>query len=276
MRTRAHRLVAGLALAAAVCLLAGPGGAGEKNKVWKQFLPAEPFQVLVKRAAENAQKALSGSPDEEALKKAQFNGLMIAGYVRSAKEPDTPERGAVRDAGLKLARLAGEKSKVEEARRLAADLAAEKVKAAGTGEKEFNPQAYLKDLADLMEHFKTQKKGGEGIHEKLQSNIPLKGTLNGIEEKLRVLVRRKLTDANMKKEADELALLGYRAAVVGELTYYYPQKKNAKEWQELSLEMRDAGIALAEAAKTRDSEAVLKAGNNLNSSCNRCHSEFRK
>src|SRR5260370_26132802 len=85
MRTRAHRFVAGLALAAAVGLLAGPGAAGEKDKVWKQFLPAETYQELVKRAAKNAEEALAGSPNEEAIKRPQFNALMIAAYTKSTR-----------------------------------------------------------------------------------------------------------------------------------------------------------------------------------------------
>src|SRR5438270_13873825 len=68
MRTHAHRFVFGGALIMAVCLLAGSGGAGEKEKVWKQFLPAKAYKELVTRAAKNAEEALTGTPSEEAIK----------------------------------------------------------------------------------------------------------------------------------------------------------------------------------------------------------------
>jgi hypothetical protein len=275
MRTHARRFVAGLALAAAVCLLAGPGGAGEKDQVWKPFLPADAYKELVKRAAKNIGEALAGSPNEEALKRAQFNALMIAAYTKSTAT--TPDVQAVQNASRSMVQGIRTKGGLDVVRQMAKAIGAGEMKGHGVGkEPSFDPKDSLADLGDVMEHFKTQKKGGEGIHTALQSNIRLKGALNGIEEKLRALAMKKLSDANLKKEADELALLGYRAAVVGEVTYFYPPKKNAKEWRELAVEMRDAGVALADAAKKQDGEAVLKASNNLNSSCNRCHSEFRK
>jgi len=134
--------------------------------------------------------------------------------------------------------------------------------------------------AALMEHYKTKGKGGEGVHPSLQSNIKLKGTQNGIEEKIRTLVLKKQTPAVLEKEADELALLASRAAAVGEVLYELaPTKKVGKkdpaEWKQNSLAMRDAGIDLAEAARKKDAEAVFRAGNKLNSSCSQCHSTFR-
>src|SRR5262245_19820568 len=123
MRTYARRCVAAAALAGAVCLLTAPGGAGEKGgNVWKPFLPADAYQELVKRAGKAIEEALAGDPSEEAVKKAQFNALMIAGYALSAKEPGEAERATVRAAALKIARLAGQKGKAGEARELAAGL----------------------------------------------------------------------------------------------------------------------------------------------------------
>jgi hypothetical protein len=275
MSTHVHRFVFAGALAAAVGLLAGPGGAGEKGKVYKQFLPPDAYKELVARAAKAAEEALAGTPNEDAVKKAQFNGLMIAAYALSAKGGGA-DLGGTQDYALKMAKAAGEKGKADQARMYAASL----VKGTGSREGErkdlTNPSAYVGDVNELMEHLKTKNKGGEGIHPSLQSNIRLKGTQNGIEEKLRALAMRKLTDANMKKEADELALLGYRMAVLGELTYFYAPKKKTKEWQDLSLDQRNAGVALAEAAKQKDVEAVYKASEALNSSCTQCHSGFRK
>jgi hypothetical protein len=267
--------VAAVALAATAWLLAGPSRAGDKAAVWKSFLPADAYTELVGRAAKNIEEALAGKPDEDAIKKAQFNAVMIAAYTLSAKEGGKDPAG-VRAAALGLAKLAGAKGKLGEARKLAAALAAGMIPpGAPKAEPPADWKPYLENRADLMEHMKTKMKGGDGIHPTLQSNIRLKGTQNGIEEKVRALAMKQLMPAGAAKEADELALLGYRAAVLGEVTYFYLPKKNVKEWHELALEMRDAGIALAEAAKKKDTEAILKAANSLNSSCNRCHSEFR-
>lgn len=272
MRTHARTFAAAAALTAAICLLAGPGAAGDKGQVWKQFLPADAYKELVSRAAKNVEEALTGKPSEEAVKKAQFNALLIAGYAMSA---EGAQLSGMPEAALHLAKFAGQKGKQDEARKMAEALGAGRVTSNGGKAKFGDAKAYLADRADLMEHFKTRAKGGEGIHPSLQSNIRLKGTQNGIEEKLRSLAMKKVSEANAKKESAELALLGYRAAVVGAVTYFYAPKKNAQEWHDLSLAMRDAGIALADAAKKKDAEAISKAANSLNSSCNQCHSAFR-
>ena len=64
MRTHARKVVAAVALVAAAGLLAAPGAAGDKGKVWKQFLPADAYQELFTRAAKNVEKALEGTPTE--------------------------------------------------------------------------------------------------------------------------------------------------------------------------------------------------------------------
>jgi hypothetical protein len=272
MRTHARGLVFGVALLAIACLVAGAGG-GDKGAAWKQFLPPEAYKELVGRAARATEQALASKGDE-AVRKAQFNALMIAGYTMSAREGGEALAG-VREAALRLVKLASEKGKEEEARKLAASLASGAVK--GGGKKDFaNPKDYLADINDLMIHFRTVKKGGEGLPPALQSNPRLKGALNGIEEKLGFLAKKPLTDAGLKKESAELALLGYRAAVVGELTDRYPATKEAKLWHEKAQAMRDAGLALAEAARKKDAEGVHQASSRLNSSCTECHRVFQK
>ena len=275
MRQHAHRLVVGVAMVAAVGLLTGFGGAGEKGKVWKPFLSAEAYKELVKRAAKNAEEALASNPDEAAIKKAQFNALMIAGYTMSTKAAPAGELAGTQAAALASAKLAGEKGKTAQARMYMLALLKGVGKGGGERPNFTDPKPYVGDVAELMEHFRTKKKGGEGIPSALQSNARLKGALNGIEEKLRSLSMKKLSDARVEKEAKELALLGDRAAVVGELTYFYAPKKKAKEWHDISLAMRDAGIALAEAARKKNAEAIERASNSLSSSCNQCHSAFR-
>jgi hypothetical protein len=279
MRTHARRFALAAALAAAVGLLATSGRAGDKDGVWKEFLPNDAYRELVKRAAKNIEDALAGKPSEEAIKTAQFNALMIAAYTMSAKEPSAAERATLRAAALKVAKLAGQKGKADEARKLAASLPT--LKADPGAKADFGKvQDYLPERADLMEHFKVKMKGGEGIHPVLQNPLPLRTARNGIEEKIIILAKKPRPGTGLAKEADELALLAYRAAVVGELTSFYPPprgkgKGTPQQWRELSLAMRDAGIALAEAAKKKDADGVFKASSSLNSSCNQCHSDFR-
>src|SRR5205814_8662965 len=134
-----------------------------------------------------------------ALKKAQFNALLIAAYTMSAK--DDGAGASLRTGALKLAKTIPQKGKLADARAQASMLLKAKVNPADKGEPG-DWKAYLEDRADLMEHFKTKMKGGEGIAPALQSNIRLKGALNGIEEKLRALAMKKLTDAGAAKEAE--------------------------------------------------------------------------
>jgi hypothetical protein len=110
----------------------------------------------------------------------------------------------------------------------------------------------------------------------LQSNIRLKGALNSVEDKVRALAMKELTDVGMRTEARELELLGYRIAVAASLQYHYiPAPKDGKDfaavWRTLSAQMRDHGVALALAAHENDTTAVFKAGRDLNTACNRCH-----
>src|SRR5207302_909100 len=102
-----------------------------------------------------------------------------------------------------------------------------------------------------------------------RSNPRLKAA--GIEDKIEFLAKKKPSDAVVKKEAAELALLGYRAAVVGELTDRYPVTKEPKVWHDTARAMRDAGIALAEAARAKDATGVQEASKRLSNSCTECH-----
>src|SRR5262249_36090237 len=54
-------------------------------------------------------------------------------------------------------------------------------------------------LREIMDILQPQKKGGDGIASELQVNIRLKGALNGIEEKVRNLASKKLTEPVLDK-----------------------------------------------------------------------------
>lgn len=280
MRMPLRWLVVCGALLGALGTLSDLGSAGGKESPWKPFLPAKDYRTLVERAAANIEESLTGKVEEEGIKRAQFNAVMIAAYTLSTKDGGTPqELATVREAALKIAHMVTEKKKLEDAKKLAKALLTLK---ADPNAKLEPPDVgkYVEDRADIMEHYKVKSKGGDGIHTDLQSNIRLKGALNGIEEKLRDLATKPKTQLVVDKESNELGLLAYRAAVhAGLIHYYAPAKKigdrDPNEWREISIQMREAGIQLADAARKKDPEAVFKAGSRLHSSCSQCHSRFR-
>jgi len=119
---------------------------------------------------------------------------MIAAYTKSA--PDGGEQG-VRRLGLQLASWPGPGASWPRRRNLAAVYP--NVKAGGGQGDKVNWKDYAEEVMDLMIHYKTKTKGGEGIAPELQSNIRLKGTQNGIEEKIRALAMKKLMPAGLAK-----------------------------------------------------------------------------
>jgi hypothetical protein len=276
MKTHVRGVFVGVALALAVLCLSRPGAAGGgKDTGWKEFLDPKDAKELTDRARKTALGALAGNPDEDAIKKAQANLLTIAAYARSIKGGAADRRGATYQSALELARRLGQKGKLAGVR-----MSLEKnFFVFDKGDFNGDLTKLGVDNAALMEHYKTVGKGGDGIHASLQSNIKLKGTQNGIEEKIRTLITKKLPQATLEKESEELALLALRVAAVGELVHEFPPKKTAKanpaEWRDYAVAMRDAGIELAAAARKKDAEAVFKASTKLNGSCSQCHATFR-
>ena len=169
-------------------------------------------------------------------------------------------------------------SLLEEARKLAAELATGK----GTNGKKTGPapdwKAIIGDIGDAMNPLATKAKGGEGIHADLQYNAKVKNQ-NGIEALIIALSGKKLSDANLGKMSKELELLGYRVATLGALTLRRgPGKKNrddVKQWDEQSIVMRDSSIDLAHAARKKDAATVFSASAKLVNSCVECHSNFK-
>src|SRR5262249_37331584 len=148
--------------------------------------------------------------------------------------------GTTADIAQDLGKAIRTRGKLEEAKKLATALAEGlEAKAAG-GKRDWRADL---DLFDIMNPLKTLAKGGDGLADELKVNIRLKGALNGVEEKIRNLAAKKLTDAQMTKAAKELSLLAYRMAVLGEIVHDFPPPKKGKgtpaEWRELSVQMRD-------------------------------------
>src|SRR5947209_5438819 len=83
-----------------------------------------------------------------------------------------------------------------QANKLAADLA----NLHGEGEASEAVLGKVSDIAALMDLLRPKDKGGEGLAAALQSNARLKGALNGIEEKIRALAKKKLADDRIGTE----------------------------------------------------------------------------
>jgi hypothetical protein len=264
-----RRGIAGLV--GALALLAGTSYGGDR--AFKSFLPDDAYKQLVQREAKIVQDNLK-TGDEDKLTRARVGALMIQGYAASHVKPaDGAHAHAI--AALGLGKAIRDK-KLDEARKMAEALATGT--SGSVADTKLDWRADL-DLKEIMDPLKVQSKGGDGIAPELQVNIRLKGALNGIEEKIRNLAVKKLNEPVLDKANKELALLGYRMAVLAEITHEFPPPKKGKgspkEWQTLSIEMRDAGIEMAQAAHTKNAEALFKAATRLNSSCTQCHNSFR-
>jgi hypothetical protein len=271
------RLATAAALVACLSLASRPSSAGDADKGFKQFLPPEAYKELVGRAVKNIEEAVA-EKSTKGTHKAQFNAAMIACYTLSARDVDAEHLAAARAAAAKVAALLKDKGKHEEAVKLAGAIPTIKGPAEGKVAAA-DLKGFVPARIHVMEHFEPKAKGGDGIHPSLMSNIKLKGALNSIEEKIRALGNKPI--ANVEKEAAELELLGYRSAAAAELIYLFAPAQKAKkggtpeDWRQASVEMREAGVALAEAAKKKDGQAIFKAGGALNGACNRCHSDFK-
>ena len=133
--------------------------------------------------------------------------------------------------------------------------------------------AYAKahsDVDELMTAFKPAKKGGIGVT----------GSEKGIENVLTQVGRDAPTAANLTKMSDAYAEMGYNIAAVGLITEALaPEKNSGKKtrdsWIEWSKGTIDAGLKLADAAKSKSSADVKTHASKVNTSCNSCHTTFR-
>jgi cytochrome c556 len=257
-------LAASLALGIALWVVTGPGRAGSNNK---PFVPSDIYKELVGREAKILKDSLKGSPSEEQLVRARLAAVMLARLALDADNVGGEAAGLQRTA-LQIAKLLGNKD-IAEARKLAAA----KVVVGGKVEV-FDARPLIADAMDAMNHLRQKKNGGDGIHPDLQTSGPLKN-LNGIEEKIRTLAKRKLTDTALNKSAKEMVLLGYRTAVLAEVVNDFAPGQKTKQWRDFSAQMRDASINLAQASQKKDAAAIFKAGSRLDASCNDCHKVFR-
>jgi hypothetical protein len=100
---------------------------------------------------------------------------------------------------------------------------------------------------------------------------------DGIEPKLLNMAKR-VPQAEVDKQSEALAEMGYRIAAIAEIAKLKPNDKAAKkkqEWAQYADTMAKAGAELAEAAKEKKATAVKAAAAKAVSACNNCHGSFR-
>jgi hypothetical protein len=281
MRVSHCLLTAAICLGIATSPMLVRGAASVDDDPWQPIVPKEAYQELVKREAEQVRDILAAKPDAAALRRASFGAILIGSYTRCAKDVPQATTDGTMALAVQLSTLLGKNDLDGAKTQAVAIIEGKSLKPGADLLPAFDAQRKLLTKADLMDHFNVKAKKGDGIHPDLQSNIRLKGALNGIEEKIRGLTLKELTAAGMKKESKELELLAYRCAVVGALTYLYAPAtkaagKDPAEWRKYSLQSRDAGQELAIASAKSDAAGVLKASNALSTACSQCHVVFRQ
>lgn len=128
------------------------------------------------------------------------------------------------------------------------------------------------ELDVVMELFKKRDKGGIGVGDKPGAIKP-----DGIEAKLQGL-EKPMAAKQLETEAASLEKSGYIVSAIAlTIVDMVPKekKKNAKEWQTFSEELRKSSLELANAAKAKNPADLQKAAKAVNNACTKCHSDFR-
>jgi hypothetical protein len=246
-----------------------PGNAGgAKDAPWMPILSEGAYTELSQRSIKLIEESAKVG-DKGASDKIEVEAAILVGYTLSVKNPADNTMAKVRGAAfeaVKAARLKDLKKLTDFGKSIppAPKIPAE-VKDWTT---------VLRATEPMMKMFLSKAKGGEGIHADLQYHPSLKN-LNGIEALISKLATKKLSDDNLAKVEKELPNLGYRLAVVASITHEFTPKKEVEKWRDLSRDMRDASIALAESARKKNGDGVLKAAMALENSCVECHSVFK-
>ncbi len=138
--------------------------------------------------------------------------------------------------------------------------------------------AALKKQAGMMEKKYELKPIMWGFKPKAKGGLDLSGIPEGIELKLISLGKKPLK--TLPAEAADLQKMTQVTRGVAEVTPSYAGKftktpAEAKTWQGLADDMKKGSDELAAAIKASDPKAVQKAANDVNTSCNDCHTKFR-
>lgn len=246
-----------------------PGNAGgEKAAAWTPFLSdaaaKELSQRSIKFIEESAKAGEKGASD-----KIEVEAAILVGCTLSVKNPKDDAIARLRGAAFDATRAARKKDF-----KALGDFGKSIATAPKAPAEVKDWTSVLRATEPMMKMFLSNAKGGEGIHADLQYHPSLKN-LNGIEALISKLATKKLSDDNLAKVEKELPNLGYRLAVVASITHEFTPKKEVEKWRDLSRDMRDASIAMAESASKKNGDGVLKAAMALENSCVECHSVFK-
>jgi len=262
MRKHAFVLTAGaVALALGIWFLARPGSAAdEKGDVWKPTLPEADFAKLVEDNNKIIAESLKDKPTKATTRRARVAALMIAAFAQTAKGGDPAKLATLRDNAVKVAKALEDK-KYDEAKNLTAGLNPMAAAAPGAKPGPVNVVEGV-DLEDIMHQFSTPRSKGEGYE----------AFLVDIDEAKK---------PPKESELAKLEVVAYKAAVIGKLAELLPPKKMVKNqtpkaWKDFAQTMQKEGVAVAEAAKSKDAKAAKMAVSKLVNNCNECHKLFRK
>jgi len=240
------------------------GEGGDKATPWKPFLSDDAYKELTERSIK-AIEAAAKSGDKNALAKIELEAALLAGFTLSVNNANDDDVAKLRGAALA--------ARKKDLKKLAEF--GQSIKTAPKALTEVRDwKSRLPELEELMVFFRNKSKGGEGLHADLQYQPKLEN-LNGIEALIGALSKKKLNDANMQKVAKELPILAYRVAVFSAVTHEFAPSKGAGQWRDLSNQMRDASIALAEATQKKNVAGVQKSAESLENTCTQCHSAFK-
>jgi hypothetical protein len=227
------------------------------------ILPPNELKRLVSQEAKVVQETLAKGfdpKDKKGPRKVRAAAFMIAAYAQSGmNKENAAHMASLRDAALNVVK-AVEDGKVDEAKKLAAELAPESKAKAGakTGPV---PLAKSLEFDVLMRIFSSERIGGFGLENELDELPNTKGWT--------------------PEQLDKLTGFAYKLAVVGEVAHgYVPEKdeggqKTRKNWNAYSSQLRDSSLALAAAAKAKKEGDISASLNKVASSCKKCHDVFR-
>lgn len=197
-----------------------------------------------------------------------FWSLTPLGWTADSDEKEVKE---MREVILKIAG-SFEKKDQQGAKKQAADLS-----------KKLLADKRAVEMEDLMHLFVLRSKKGLGVGTKAGAVMP-----DGIEKKIEALSDKALTAKQLDEEAKGLEEMGYQVAALAEVAALVPWdndameplkkdkgKKKLKDWEKWSMDMRDASLALAEAAQKKNIDGVKSAADRANTACTRCHDVFR-
>jgi hypothetical protein len=250
-----------VALCLTVLLLTGrPSSAGGKSD--GALLPPAEFAKLVTQDAKTIQDVLAKGLDKKGTRKVTAAAFMIAVYAQNSMTKgaaNAKELATLRDTAVSL--LKAVKGGDEKAATALAAKLTPTPKADGAVKLEPLALDKLVEFEDVMHQFSSERVGGYGLEKEL-------GEL--AEEK-------ELTPAHMER----IAVLGYRLAMIGHASDAFSADKNEggkktiKNWQAHTANFRKVTVAMAEVAKTKNAANTRDALDRVNTSCVKCHDDFR-